>query len=282
MKIWRMNNMDRQIYISYMTDQAIDTLNSNQSMITEKIKNNIHDSNWINDMVSGNIYEERKFKIKDFELKTSIEGNYSSVELENAIILFNTLKELPRYILTDERFWAWITVNKCYRASVQAMPLKYETTFANTWLFGRGNRRGIFFNKHARSFFWVEFTIDETLEDKYEYTKFVFEKHDRIRYVTFDAKPHKIVFNTVKAEKKLFDRYANDAEYSEAFRKCESGVKEKEGINIYTYIRKFISLYGSARILDVMSDEDLCNVIYLKLERFLLKVKNGDMSVFEK
>lgn len=271
--------MNRIINISYITDFALGTLHSNPKEATEKIRNNIYDSNWLKEMISENTFEERKYKIPYFELKTSVNGNYSEVEFENAIILYESLKLLPRYVLTDERFWTWITIEKCYKASIQAMPLKYDTTFAGTWLFGRGNRRGIFFNSHARNYFWVEFTVDETLDDPYEYTKFVFKKHERIRNITFDAKPMNVVFNTVKAEKMLYDKYANNAEYAEAFKKCETGI---DGNNIYTYIRKYISLYGSVRILDVMSDDDLLDLLYSKLENALFKVKNGDFNILLK
>ena len=132
---------------------------------------------------------------------------------------------------------------------------------------------------NSRLYFWTELTVDESIEDKYLYTRFVFENHERIRQLTWRANSNNkhIVLNVVKAEKKLYDKYANAPEYMEAFNKCERGVGTR---NIYTAISKYLSLYGSIRVLDVISNEDLQNLIYNKLEEILLKKKKNNMEVF--
>ena len=63
----------------------------------------------------------------------------------------------------------------------------------------------------------------------------------------------------------------------DAFKKCERGVGTR---NIYTAISKYLSLYGSVRILDVIPDQDLQNLIYNKLEEILLDVNNGNLEIF--
>lgn len=270
--------MDKFINISFMTDAALDTIHTNPSKVSEYIRTNIFDSKWLADMISTKIFEERKNKILDFELKTAVNGKYSEVEFDNAITLYEHLKDLPRYVLTDERFWCWLEFEKCYRAAIQAMPLRTDTTFDGTWIFTRGKRRSIWFNVLARSYFWVEFTIDEELKDKYELTKFVFEKHERIRHLTFDNKYRQVIINAIKAEKKLYDKYANDSEYADTFKKCEVG---NGTTNIYTYIRKKISLYGSVKMLDLM-DNDLFDVIYNKLEEALMEIHKGNIDILTK
>lgn len=270
--------MNKTINISFMTDEALETLRENSDKVSEYIKENKFDASWISKIYSGKLYDIKKEKIDDFELKISLNDNYKEVELENAIVLYEALKDLPRCIITDERFWAWINLCKCYKTTTQAMPIKSLSTFKNMWLFSQGKRRGIFFGANSRLYFWTELTVDNSLEDKYLYTKFVFHNHERIRQLTWRANSNNkhIVLNVVKAEKKLYDKYANDPEYTTTFNRCEMGINNH---NIYTAISKFLSLYGSVRILDVIPDNDLQNIIYDKLEKILLTVHDGNLEV---
>lgn len=270
--------MNRTINISFMTDEALETLRENSDKVSEYIKENKFDSSWISKIYSGKLYDVKKEKINDFELKISLNDKYKEVELENAIILYEVLKDLPRCVITDERFWAWINLSKCYKTTTQAMPIKSSSTFRNMWLFTQGKRRGIFFGANSRLYFWTELTVDESIEDKYLYTRFVFDNHERIRQLTWRANSNNkhIVLNVVKAEKKIYDKYANDPEYMDAFNKCEHGVGTH---NIYTAISKYLSLYGSVRLLDVISDQDLQNLIYNKLEEILFEVKKGNIDI---
>ncbi len=271
--------IEKYINIAYLKDSVLDSLYTNPSKAVEYIRENPFDSRWLSNFINDeSVFELRKAKIKDFELKLSLTGNYKDVEVDNAILLYEHLRELPRYILVDERFWAWLEFGKFYRWAVQSMPVKKDTSFEGRWIFKRGKKRGLWFNQLSRSYFWVEFTVDESLgEDKYELTKFVFEKLDRIRHLTFDSKYRNVVFNAVRAEKKLYDTYAFDPVYYETFRKCEAGET-----NIYTYLRKNLSLYGSVRILDFMDDDDLFNIAYEKLEQALFEVHKGNLDFIKK
>lgn len=268
-----MNNL---INIKFATEEALDWLETNPKKATENIKNNVFEGTWLKNILKKEAFEVRKAKIPDFELKTSIEGIYNEVVLENAIKLYESLKNLPRYILTDERLWIWLNIEKCYRASIQGMPLNKDTTFEGTWLFTRGKRRGLFYGIHSRSYFWTEFTVDETLDDKYELTKFVFEKIERIRNLTFDNKSKHVVFSTVKAEKMLYDKYANNEQFKDAFIKAERSYKN---CNIYTYIRKYVSLLGSVRILESISSNELTNILYKELERVFMEIYRGNLDI---
>jgi len=173
-----MNNM---INICFMTEDAINTLKANSKTANNYIKDWKESSEWLNTIYSGNLFEEKKYKIPDFELKISNNNDYSEVDFENSVILYNSLKDLPLYILTDERFWAWINLTKGYKAAIQAMPVKSDSTFADHWLFSQGNRRGLFFGVLSRCFFRVYLTIDETLDDKFELTKFIIDNPERFR-----------------------------------------------------------------------------------------------------
>lgn len=271
-----MNN--NVINISFMNEKLLDTLYSNPKKIVEYINENPYDSRWLKEILDETPFEQRKQKIIDFDLKLANDGKYKNVELENAISLYEHIKDLPRYILVDKRFWLWLEFEKFYRVALQAMPLTTETRLENSWLFKEG-KRGIWRNTFARGFFWVEFTIDESRKDIYELTKFVFEKTERIRNLTFDNKYRNVVLNTIRAEKDIYDKYIADPIYKETMERCEKGI---ETYNIYTFIRKSLSLYGSARILDFMDDKDLYDVIYEKLEKAVQEVHKGNIEYLKK
>lgn len=248
-----MNNM---INISFMTDDAINTLKSNTKTANNHIRNWKDSSDWVNTIYSGNLYEEKKFKIPDFQLKISPTGNYDEVDFENSVILYNSLKDLPLYILTDERFWIWINLTKGYKAAIQAMPVKSDSTFADHWLFSQGNRRGIFFGVLSRCFFRVYLTVNESLEDKFELTKFIIENPERFRNLTWRSSSSQkhIVQGIIRAEKDIVEKYGSLVKNS-----------------IYSDVAKYVSLYCSVRLVDVISEEDIHDVVYNYMEKQLLR-----------
>ena len=267
------------INICFINDKLLDTLYTNPKKVTEYMRTNPYDIKWLKNIMDIKHFEERKQKIPDFSLKLSETGNYKDVSYDNAIALYENLKSLPRYVLIDERLWVWLEFDKFYRVALQAMPVKNDTAFEGRWIFKRGKKRALWFNELSRGYFWVEFTVDETREDKYELTKFVFDKIERIRHLTFDSKYRSVVISTVRAEKDIYDKYMNIPEYQETMRKCEIG---EDNHNIYTYIRKSLSLYGSARMLDFMDEKDLYDIIYKKLERAVEEVHKGNIDYLKK
>lgn len=248
-----MNNM---INISFMTEDAINTLKSNSKTANNYIKDWKDSSDWLSSIYSGDLFEEKKYKIPDFELKISENGNYDEVDFDNSVILYNSLKDLPLYILTDERFWAWINLKKGYRAAIQAMPVKSDSTFADHWLFSQGNRRGLFFGVLSRCFFRVYLTVNDTLDDKFELTKFIIENPERFRNLTWRSSSSQkhIVQGIIRAEKDIVDKYGDLVKNS-----------------LYSEIAKYISLYCSVRLVDVITEQDIYEIVYKYMEEKILK-----------
>jgi len=245
-----------KINISYMTDAAVETIRRNAKKVADNLAKKRIDSEWLSEIYSGDLYEVKKYKIPDFELLISEDGDYSKVDQINSITLYEALKELPRYVLTDERFWSWINFTKGYQASLQAIPIKGESTFRDHWLFTQGNRRGLFFGVMSRCYFRVDLTVDERLEDKYELTRFVIENPERFRNLTWRASSSNkhIVLGVLKAEKDICEKY-----------------KEQVKNDIYSEVAKFISLYGSVRLIDAVMEEDIYQVVYNKMEEIITK-----------
>ena len=255
-----------------MTDEAIETLKKNQKKVTEYMKTNQNDSGWISNIFSGDLYAEKKYMIDDFSLKLASNSSKYTEEVgyDNAITIYEALKELPTYVLTDERFWAWINFDYCYKAAMQAMPITSKSTFINHWVFGAGQRRGVFFGVFSREFFRVALSVDNQSPDKYEYTKFVYDNPERIRNLTWRANSsnRKLVLSAVKAEKKVFDYCNSDPELKNLYRQAEKGQ-----YNLYTELAKFLSLYGSVRLIDVVSEEDIIDEISAEMLRYITDKK---------
>ena len=234
---------NNRINIEFMTDEALETLKSNSLTANNYLKTEKNNSEWLKDIYNGKLYEPMKQKINDFELKISQNDNYDDVDFDNSIILYESLKELPLYILTDERFWAWINFEKGYKAAIQAMPIKSNSTFSDHWLFTQGSRRGIFFG-----------VLDERLDDKYELTRFVIENPERFRNLTWRASSSEkhIVLGVIKAEKDIYDKYGSKVKNS-----------------IYKDIAKELSLYASVRLIDIVSEDDIYKFVYEKMQQMI-------------
>jgi len=263
--------MNNRIPICYINDQLLENIRENSVAVGELIKEH-SDINWIKKYASGQLFEEKKFYIPDFSLKLSDNGDYSEVDFINSVILYESLKDLPRYVLTNENFWVWLELTKCYDVCRQAMPIRSKSTFSDHWLFKGGNRRGIFFGVLSRCYFKTELTVDNRLSDKYELTKFICDKYERFRNLSWrgiSSEKH-FVLGVIKAEKDLYDEYNKSPETAEMFRKAEIGLKNPE-CNLYTELSKELSLYGSVRLIDALSEEEIYEVAKNKMIEIIKK-----------
>jgi len=263
--------MNNKIPICYINDQLLENLRENSVAVGELIKEH-SDTNWIKKYAAGQIFEEKKLFIPDFKLELSTDGDYNKVNFKNSVILYESLKHLPRYVLTNENFWVWLELTKCYEICKQAMPIRSKSTFREHWLFEGGNRRGIFFGVLSRCYFKTELTVDERLSNKYELTKFICDKYERFRNLSWrgiSSEKH-FVLGVIKAEKDLYEEYNKMPETAEMFRKAEIGLKKPER-NLYTELSKELSLYGSVRLLDALTEEE----IYIIAKEKMIEIIKG-------
>ena len=263
--------MNNEMNIKFMTYDAINTIKNdikknNAENVNKAIESNKENSNWLEDFCGCKVFEERKNKIPQFNLKLANGGNDSQVAYDNAIALYENLNHLPRYILTDERFWAWMNFDFGYKYALQAMPITSKSTVGNMYLFMQGQRRGIFFGVLSRLYFWVDLTIDEkNEEDKYHLTRFAMENISRIRNITWRANSSEkhIVRGMLKALKEVCEEYSKAPDKKEQFRKAEAGRNKSNGgkvENLYTELTRRFSLFCSVRIIDAISEDDVYEI----------------------
>ncbi len=250
-----------------MTDEAIGTLYNNIDVVTQKLKNNPTDSGWLSDLVQGDLYITKKYEIEDFSLKIPKDSKDRETDISNSILLYERLCNLPLYVLTDERFWNWVNFDKGYTVALKYMPINEgKSIFKDHWLFTQGKRRGLFFGVLSRCYFRVALTRDESLADPYDLTRFVIEKPERFRNLSWRAfsSEKKIVLGTLKAEKRVLEEYHME-----------------EKTEYYTELAKNISQLGSVMLLDAMSEKDIEVFIYNKY-RTMVENELRKMTPFDK
>lgn len=254
-----------KIHIKYITDEALETLKSNTTEITNKLIENPDNSNWLKDFITCDLYITKKYEIEEFTLKQPKDDKDRKTDIENSIILYKKLNHLPLYVLTDERFWCWINFTIGYKAALKYMPIKKGSSiFKDHWLFTQGKRRGLFFGVLSRCYFRVALSVDDELKDPYELSKFVIQNPLRFRELTWRAfsSEKKIVLGTLKAEKRIFEKYSLNKEKSEHFAE----------------IAKHLSKLGSIMLLDCMEEKDIEEFVYNKYEAIIqAELKNADV-----
>lgn len=243
----------KKINIKYMSDEVVETIKGNIKKYTDIILDNPDKNDWIlNEFKQPFVL--KKQTIPDFEFK--IDENIDKRELShlNSIILHQSLKDLPPYVLSDERFWAWINFEKGYSLCNLLLPLKSNSSrLKNHYFFGSGSvRRGMFFGAISRLFFRALLTHDPSSADPYELTKYVHQNPQRFRNLSWRTYSN----NKDLVKKILRIQY-----------KLEYLYKERVNNNIYEEIAKYISQIGSMTYVELLSEKDLETLITQRVEK---------------
>lgn len=240
-----------KIHIKYMTDEALATLKANTDGVTGKLIENPNNSAWLKTFFPGTLWVTKKYEIEEFALKVPKDDKDRETDIYNSILLYDRLHHLPLYVLTDERFWCWVNFEIGYEVALKYMPVKKgSSVFKDHWLLTQGKRRGLFFGVLSRCYFRVALSVDETLDDPYELTRFVIENPLRFRELTWRSfsSEKMIVLGTLKAEKRVMTEYPQTEENTKHFAE----------------IAKLLSKLGSVMLLDCMTEKDIEEYVYKK------------------
>lgn len=240
-----------KINIKLMTEEAFRTLKKNIKEICAKMLEHPSDASWLKDYLGFEPFEEKKYVIDDFILEYN--DNYEEVAEKNAIMLYEALNELPKYILCNNRFWAWINFEKAYRQAMVATKKFSEQTLTNLWFRGSSrldNMLGVI----SRYYYMVNVSIDLDAEDKYKLTQYIFKNTETYRSFAYRSLSmiKSITLGVLQAE---YD-YEN-----------------KTGIELLkvptTKIIKYASRLGSVMLLDVLTKNDMYEALYPKISTII-------------
>ena len=250
-----------KINIKVLTNEAFESIRKNSAIIFENIKKYPNDNFWIETVLGENIYETKNYLIDDFELKYS--KNYSDVEYENGIILYEHLHNLPRYILCDNKFWGWIILEKAYKQSQIAMNFT-ESVVKNFW-FEKTSRRSVMLNVMGRQYFKVELSIDEELvKDKYLLTKYLFTNHSI--YKNFSYRNNCMLNNVTKAILRTQYYFSNvyNIKYNDI---------------LASAFVKAVSRLGSVKLIDVMTVDEIYRYLCKQMEPIIKEYINNVSTI---
>lgn len=238
-----------KINIKLMTDNAYETLTQNLDYAYKCIQNNPNDSKWLYDIVGENPYETKKYEIEDFCLIYEEETN-KDIDFANSKILYEHLSSLPRYILCDKRFWAWIAFEKAYKVALQSVKLEKKETFKRYWLFNN-SRQWLMLGAISRFFFKVDVSVLEDASDKYEYTRFIYDSDYDI-YRSIIDRNICMIRNVAHAFLKVTKRISEELNIR----------LNKNQIRI---IAKEMSQLGSVVLIDMYEEDEVFNLLYDKI-----------------
>ena len=235
-----------QINIKLMTEEAYKTLQKNIDEVYEQIIKHPSDCTWLKDYLGFEPFEEKKYVIEDLQLDDDSE--YENVAFNNTIKLYNSLKELPRYILCNNRFWAWITFEKAYKQAIHS--IKFTKDILKNWWLSGNSRRDLLLGVISRFYFYAEVTYDNSIEDKFEITRYALKHGEAYR---------NIAYRNIGMLKSVSLEY---------FR-VQKDFTENTGIQMTQYycreLMKEASRMGSVMFLDLATNEEIYNYLYSKL-----------------
>lgn len=256
-----------EINIKMMTEEAYKTLQRNAKEAYQKVIDHPSDCTWLKDYLGFEPFEVKTYVINDFDLK--LNDDYAKVALENAITLYETFKGLPRYVLCNPRFWAWVCFEKGYKASLQATKLKSAGTFSNMWVPGNSkldneiliSKRNLILGVMSRYYFAVEMSIDEENENKYELTEYLISKPETFRTILYRS------IGMVKNVALSIIKVLRDFSVSKNI--TLGNIHDRE-------LMKEASRMGSVMLVDMMSKEEVYNYLYPKLENIHQNIVIGN------
>lgn len=242
------------IEIKLMTEQAYKTLQKNSAEVTQMINDHPSDSSWLKSYLGFEPYETKKYYVEDFELDN--DDDYSKVALHNSIVLYEKLKNLPRYILCNIRFWAWVTFEKAYKQAISTIsPVKLLTV--ESWWLPNNSRRDLMLQIIARQYFRAEVSVDLTKEDKYYLTDYIVN-HAETTY-------QNIAFRNIgmlPCVTNAFLRACRQASIDTHIELTANQIRE---------VMKETSKIGSVMLIDTMDSDEIYELLYPKI----LNILNG-------
>lgn len=241
------------IDVKLMTREAYLTLRTNSEEIIKEISNHPSDSTWLKGYLKFEPYETKKYQIEDFELESGEDKEY-----ENAITLYEHLKDLPRYILCDTRFWAWITFEKAYKQAISELELK-KSIFELNWLPANNSRRYLMLGVISRSYFKTEISVCDEFENPYELTQFIFQS------------PLVIYRNLVYRNTTMVKNYTHGVLF--AMKNYTEQSNEKLTSKQVEAIMTASSKMGSVMLIDTVSMHDVYEYMMPRIESIVSKVK---------
>lgn len=251
----------------FLKQECLDTLKKN---INHNIKHYMEkDNKWVYDYLEDDKpFLEFKYEVNDFSLKTEGFDSISAMDLENSKILYENLKMISDSAAVDERLWAGLTHSIFYnfvqeRWKHDEANMQHENYIKSRYFYSEKSK-GVFRNTLSKLWWIGRLTYDDTRQDPYELTN-VLGKGDM----------------ATRVNDMFTSNFSRNTKSGHAFL---SAVKEFEDNEIkiggYTYRKavQYMNAFGGITLIDYLTEEEIKDVVYKKIEKILRDPNNTDSS----
>lgn len=161
--------------LKYFTDDALYFFKANKEEFCKRMQANPDSTDWVSEFYGKDPTVSSKYSF-DFEFK-DYDPASNVWDIENAIALYELFQEkgLGPATIYNEKFLSGFIFCFGYKYFMRVMGADKESHVFATLFFEDGARRSMARNVVGRLYRYVEMTIDDSLADKYELTKYAFQ-----------------------------------------------------------------------------------------------------------
>lgn len=151
-------------------------------------------NDWLNQEYGQTIFQKYGKKLENIDLIMDEKEKPYKNDIENAKIIYSSLKDLSDSNATDERLWSGLTHKIFWKYMRFRWPLEKKTEtkkriqhIKERYFFNEktGLTRTIFFNGISRLWWYARLTFDEARENKYELLDYLGRDINVLGYVLF-------------------------------------------------------------------------------------------------
>ena len=169
--------MTNKIQLKYVTEEGITMLKGSFLDDIDHYKNNDH-KYFLDKLNRGTYLKDSAYSVSDFTKELKYDEDEDICDAYNVKVLHEALKDIPTYILMDERFWVglnftimWDYIYKRRKTDVfdKKDTVKEETIYNCFFTHTRhGLKRGTYVNCVSRLFWAGELAYDSSNSNHYE------------------------------------------------------------------------------------------------------------------
>ncbi len=254
-----------RIRIKYLTDEGLSYLKTSFNEHLQYYIDNKHDE--LLELLNSKEYLlDSAYEIDDFTNKLVFLEDTDAADLENIKIVYDAMKDIPDFVMMDDRFWAainhtfmWDYIRRRRKEEAFSKGVKdqkeaiYNSFFTHT---RHGKKRGTFVNCVSRLWWAGRLTYESGNDDKYYLTAELCKKGFPSTIVPFSSS------NIMGREE------TRRALLSVVMELRKKGIDVKRD-DIFAGIR-YLNLYAGITIIDMISYDELYDIV----ERYYKKLYN--------
>ena len=246
--------MGNEIRLQFLTDEGLSQLKQMFDYNYEQYKNQNHQY-FLEYLNSNNYLQDSPYTIQDFTNELQYSLNENQDDFNNIKIVYSALKDLPTYIMMDDRFWSalthtimWDYVTKRsvgYKKGVKDSKKKlYNSFFTHT---SNGKKRGTYVNCVSRLWWAGKLTYDSDSENHFELTEELCKKGFASTIMIFSSSN---IIGREETRKALLT-------VIKELRQNKIDVKR----NDITYAIHYMNLIGGSTMIDAISFTEIVKIL---------------------